>query len=199
MKKILAQGAEAIIYLEHNNLVKERIPKTYRIKQIDDPLRLSRTRKEAKIMQKIPFAPKIISVDEQQMSITMQYITAPRLKEQLDVMPRAERKKTCITLGKNIATLHEQHIIHGDLTTNNMLYDGKLYFIDFGLSTISNKIEDKAVDLHLLKQALGARHHAHAEESFTWILQGYTTYSQAPAVLERLEKVEKRGRYKAKQ
>ncbi|MDO8628702.1 MAG: KEOPS complex kinase/ATPase Bud32 [Nanoarchaeota archaeon] len=197
-KRIIAQGAEAILYIENNALIKERIPKTYRLPQIDQQLRLSRTRKEAKIMQKVPFAPKIISVDEKNMSITMEYLTAPRLKEQLDVMNKKQRKNVCLELGKKLASLHQQDIIHGDLTTNNMLYDGKLYFIDFGLSVISNKIEDKAVDLHLLKQAFHGRHHTHAEESFAWILKSYTTYNKAKAILERLEKVERRGRYKAK-
>ncbi len=199
MKKVLAQGAEATLFLDNTTIIKQRTPKKYRIPAIDNQLRLSRTRKEAKIIQKVPFAPKIISVDEKKASITMEYLKAPRLKEQFDTLPRSTRKKVCRELGKKLAYLHAHHIIHGDLTTNNLLYDGQLYFIDFGLSVISGKIEDKAVDLHLLKQALAGRHPKHATESFQWILQGYNTLKEAPAILERLERVEKRGRYKGKQ
>ena len=43
--------------------------------------------------------------------------------------------------------------------TNDMIYDKKIYLIDFGLSLYSNKPEDKAVDLHLLKQALESKHY----------------------------------------
>src|SRR3989344_6261752 len=120
-KRIIAQGAEAILYLEKNTIIKKRTPKPYRIPLIDEQLRLSRTRKEAKIMQKVSFAPKIISVDEKTMSITMEYLPAPRLKEQLDTMNKTQRKNVCIELGKKIAHLHQHDIIHGDLTTNNLL------------------------------------------------------------------------------
>lgn len=71
-----------------------------------------------------------------------------------------------------------------------------IFFIDFGLGFISNKLEDKAVDLHLLKQALEAKHYKHCKELWNSIEQGYKTSKDSKAVLERLKAVERRGRYK---
>ena len=90
-------------------------------------------------------------------------------------------------------------IIHGDLTTSNMILEKEIKFIDFGLSFFSTKDEDKAVDLHLFRQALESRHHTMWEKCFEAALKGYrlgnVDYS---SVLTRLEKVESRGRNKLK-
>ena len=103
------------------------------------------------------------------------------------------------SIGEQISKLHDNNIIHGDLTTSNMIVkEGKVYFIDFGLGFISNKIEDKAVDLHLLKQALESKHHENWEESFNEILRGYNKSKNFKDVINRLDKVERRGRYKLK-
>ena len=77
-----------------------------------------------------------------------------------------------------------------------ILKDNKVYFIDFGLGFISNKIEDKAVDLHLLKQALQSKHYKIYEKGFNYILEGYRKSKNFENTIKRLEKVEKRGRYK---
>jgi len=99
--------------------------------------------------------------------------------------------------GKKIAKLHNVHIIHGDLTTSNILVQDKVYFIDFGLGFVSTKIEDKAVDLHLIKKALESKHYDCAEECFQYILEGYEAESnEFKEIMNRIEKVEKRGRYK---
>ncbi len=198
-KRIIAQGAEAILIREDNILIKERIPKFYRIPAIDQRLRMLRTRQESRIMKKIEFAPRIYDVDEVNMKIVMDYIDEKPLKFFLDEVNNAERKRICVQIGKNIADMHSKDIIHGDLTTNNMiLKDDFLYFIDFGLSFISLKPEDKAVDLHVMRQAFEGRHAKIAEECFKYVLEGYQTYLRYSKVLERLEKVEKRGRYKRK-
>ena len=73
----------------------------------------------------------------------------------------------------------------------------KVYFIDFGLGFESNRIEDKAVDLHLIKQALEAKHFRYFESFFSNVLKGYKTSKNSSIVLQRLDKVESRGRYKA--
>ncbi|MCX6749275.1 MAG: hypothetical protein NTW17_00835 [Candidatus Pacearchaeota archaeon] len=72
----------------------------------------------------------------------------------------------------------------------------KIFFIDFGLGFISPKIEDKAVDLHLLKQALEAKHFTHWYELFNEVLKGYSFSKNSKQVLKQLKKVEARGRYK---
>ena len=78
-----------------------------------------------------------------------------------------------------------------------MIYSkNKVYFIDFGLGYESNKTEDKATDLHLIKQALEAKHFKFFESLFKSILKGYKISKNCSEVLKRLEAVEKRGRYK---
>ena len=99
-------------------------------------------------------------------------------------------------IGEQVSILHKNDIIHGDLTTSNtILKDDKVYIIDFGLGFISSKVEDKAVDLHLIKQALEAKHWQNWEQLFEKFCLGYS-YEDSKKVIERLDIVEKRGRYK---
>ena len=195
MKKIIQQGAEAIISLEKNQITKERISKSYRLPIIDKRLRKSRTKSEAKIINKLSEiinVPKIIKSDNQE-NILMEFINGKKLSEHLE---KLNWKIICKELGKSIAKIHNQDIIHGDLTTSNMiLKDKELYLIDFGLGFHSRKIEDKAVDLHLLKQALEAKHFDIAREAIKIILNSYNA-NQKPLILERIKKIESRGRYK---
>lgn len=127
----------------------------------------------------------------------MDFIEGKKLSDNLDSFPIEEQKEICTKIGKNVAELHDSDIIHGDLTTSNMILKGqKVYFIDFGLGFHSHKIEDKAVDLHLLKQALEARHFVHWLALFHSVLQGYSSSKNSGVVLQQLKKVEARGRYK---
>ena len=198
-KRIISQGAEAQIAIENGVLIKERIKKDYRIQIIDDKLRKQRTRSEAKLLSKVPFAPKVFDVDEKNMKIKMEFIEGLLLKDVFDFYPKNKREKIAKKIGNNVAFLHEKNIIHGDLTTSNMiLKKDNIYFVDFGLGFISDRVEDKAVELHLLKQALESRHSSHASESFSNVLEGYKNYNKHKEVLERFKKVEARGRYKAK-
>ena len=101
-------------------------------------------------------------------------------------------------LGKSLAKLHDNNIIHGDLTTSNLILNGKkVYFIDFGLSFHSQKIEDKAVDLHLIKEALEAKHPTISKTAYDSVIEGYKHSQNYNKVIHQLEIVEKRGRYKA--
>ena len=101
-----------------------------------------------------------------------------------------------------VGKLHAQNIIHGDLTTSNMLVTPQtreLTFIDFGLSVFSDKVEDKAVDLFLLDRALESKHYQLYPKIFEQILEGYKeAYPEAVTVLERFNAVMKRGRNKKK-
>ena len=95
--------------------------------------------------------------------------------------------------------MHNNNIIHGDLTTSNMILNKEVFFIDFGLSFFSEKIEDKAVDLHLLKEALESKHSNIWERSYKAALDSYFKKAvDGRQVLERIKIVEKRGRYKGK-
>lgn len=199
-EELIQQGAEAIILKEGNEITKRRIKKAYRIKEIDDKIRKQRTRSEAKLLEKaskfIPI-PKITKVDDKKMEIDMEFINGKKLSDKLDSFSLEEQKKICFQIGESIAKLHDCNIIHGDLTTSNtILKDGKVYFIDFGLGFNSHRIEDKAVDLHLIKQALEAKHFKNWEILFNSIKQGYAHSNKFKETLKQLEKVEKRGRYK---
>ncbi|MEK6891751.1 MAG: KEOPS complex kinase/ATPase Bud32, partial [Nanoarchaeota archaeon] len=199
MKKLIAQGAEAKLFLEEDKILKERFAKTYRIREIDNKLRGFRTRREAKVLQKLKSinfpAPKLIKSDDKE-NILIEKIEGKLVKDVLEIL---DYKKLCNEIGKKIAILHNNLIIHGDLTTSNMIYNKEIYFIDFGLSFFSEKAEDKAVDLHLLKEALESKHYKIWEECFKSVLEAYKKEAnKSGETLKRLEAVEKRGRYRAK-
>ncbi len=196
--QIIGTGAEAVLVREDGKLIKKRIKKSYRITILDEKLRKQRTKKESKLLEKasklIP-VPKLIKTSEKTKEIDMEFLEGKKLSENLDNLTNAE--EVCKEIGENIAKLHDANIIHGDLTTSNMiLKDDKVYFIDFGLGFESKKIEDKAVDLHLIKQALEAKHFNNYEKFFKAILEGYKTSKHHEATIHRLNAVEKRGRYK---
>jgi TP53 regulating kinase-like protein len=196
--KIISTGAEAILIQRDGALIKKRIKKSYRIPQLDEKLRKQRTRKEAKLLEKasklIP-TPKIKRISEKETEIDMAFIEGKKLSEHLDSLPNAV--EICRKIGENIAKLHDADIIHGDLTTSNMIYaEEKLFFIDYGLGFESKKAEDKAVDLHLIKQALEAKHFNNYQKFFDAVLEGYKLSAHHLAITNQLKKVEKRGRYK---
>lgn len=197
-EKIIGRGAEAILIQQDGKLIKRRVAKGYRLIELDEKLRKQRTRKESRLLEKasklIP-VPKIININEKNEEIGMQFLEGRKLSEYLDNLPNAE--DVCKEIGADIAKLHDAEIIHGDLTTSNMiLKENKVYFIDFGLGFESKKIEDKAVDLHLLKQAFEAKHFNNYEKFFNAAKEGYKASKHHAATLKRLEAVEKRGRYK---
>jgi len=199
MAKIIAQGAEAILKKEKDTIIKERISKSYRHKDIDLRLRKHRTRREAKILRKLEEldfpAPKVLDSDDKDMIIEMEFLRGDLVKDILDKKPELSKE-----IGRLLAILHNNDIIHADLTTSNMiLKDNKVCFIDFGLSFISLKDEDKAVDLHLLSRAMESKHHMIFPGCFNLALEAYSKeYKEPNKILKRLVKVEKRGRYKQK-
>jgi len=201
-ENIIAQAAEAIIIKEGNNIVKRRIKKSYRIPEIDEKLRRIRTKKEAKLIENASMlidVPKIINVDEASKEIVMQFIEGKKLSDWLGKFNIETAKEVCKQIGESIAKLHDANIIHGDLTTSNMILnekENKVYFIDFGLGLKSERIEAKAVDLHLLRQALEAKHFSNWQELFHSVLGGYKESKNAEKTLLQLKKVEARGRYK---
>ncbi|MEK6903092.1 MAG: KEOPS complex kinase/ATPase Bud32 [Nanoarchaeota archaeon] len=198
--KLISQGAEARIYQDGERILKQRIAKSYRLPGLDLQLRKQRTRSEAKLLQKAAgIAPKLLAVDEHTMTLTLEYLDGKLLKDVLSTFSSQERHNFLLQLGKHIAQLHQQNIIHGDLTTSNILmHNNTPYLIDFGLGFISLKPEDKAVDLHLLKHALMSKHFSLSAAAFASVLEGYSSYPEHRAVIQRLEKVERRGRYKQK-
>ncbi|MCM2324860.1 MAG: Kae1-associated serine/threonine protein kinase [Candidatus Woesearchaeota archaeon] len=192
---LIAKGAEAEVHKEGMSIVKKRIRKSYRHPRLDDFLRKTRTRREARLLEKLSIpAPKLMRLDEKSYEITMTLIVGEKVRDVLD-----KDIGICEEIGENVALMHNQGIIHGDLTTSNMIYDKRLYLIDFGLSFYSDKFEDKAVDLHLLKQALYSKHCKVAKKAFSLVMKGYehksVTYQK---IKQKLAVVEGRGRNKGK-
>lgn len=193
MDNVIAMGAEAVIVKKEGSVLKKRVSKSYRIKEIDDELRLKRTRSEAKIMGKLKeTAPKVLAVGDE--VLEMEYIEGDVVKNILDKNTKLAEK-----IGEETGKMHDVNIIHGDLTTSNMILDKqkKVRFIDFGLSFVSEKIEDKAVDLHLFREAVESKHFRHEKEIWEEFLKGYSPKDKEH-ILKRLEIVEQRGRNKQK-
>ncbi len=197
----LAQGAEAIIYQDGNDVIKERISKSYRLRQLDDSLRQFRTRREAKILGKLEEfnfpSPHLKEFSDKRMSIVMDFVPGEKLK---DVLLRGdEYQQFAEEMGSMLGRLHAKHIVHGDLTTSNMIVDQeskKLKFIDFGLSQFSDRAEDKAVDLFLLERSLASTHFQ-IPTLFSDVLESYKESNpDSEEVLKRLDVVRKRGRNK---
>ena len=202
MQKI-AQGAEAILFLDKETIIKVRPQKPYRQKEVDEKIRLQRTRKEAKLLtktQEIINSPKVKKVNEKEATIEMEYINGKKVADILESLPKNEQQHIAEQIGKQLAILHQNHIVHGDVTTSNMIYkDNKVFIIDFGLGFIDEKAEHKAVDLHLVEQAFNAKHHTIAQEMLQLIFQNYKVqHKQADEIFTRLKKVQQRGRYKTK-
>lgn len=190
----MIKGAEATIEIEDNIVLKKREPKSYRHSDLDSKIRTERTDTEVRLIQDAKRhnvnAPEAEKTDD--FIIEMDKIEGKILKETLsnnvDIME---------DYGRNIGYLHSTEIIHGDLTTSNaMVSEDKLFVIDFGLAFRSQRIEDKAVDIHLLKQVLNSSHPEIAEEAWKNFVKGYSEYERSDEVLEQLKEVEKRGRYK---
>ena len=200
MANLISQGAEAKIFLSGKDITKHRTPKSYRHPTLDSSIRTTRTKSEAKILTKANLAkvnvPNLIHTEKY--ILTIQHIIGDRLSLCLNSYPKQSQIKTMQKLGKEVAKLHQANIIHSDLTTSNLILQektSKLFLIDFGLSYISTKIEDKAVDLHLIKQALEAKHYQNHKALFNAFQKTYK-WQDSQKILERLTTVESRGRYK---
>ncbi len=195
MAKLIGKGAEADLFLEENNVLKKvRVPKSYRVDELDISLRKKRTRSEAKILQKVGgIGPGFISCDNFY-EIKMNFIEGNLVK---DVLSRDVSLSASI--GSVVGQLHDLDIVHGDLTTSNMILSSSndLKLIDFGLSLISSKLEDKAVDLHLFKEAVSSKHFSVEENVWDLFLKNYNPVNKSE-ILKRLEIVESRGRNRQK-
>jgi TP53 regulating kinase-like protein len=202
--ELIKRGAEAEIYLSEWNgkkvAVKRRVPKSYRLAEIDKRLREARTKLEAKLISEargfgVP-TPIIYDVDISQNQIIMDYIDGIRIKEKLHQVEVDVQKELCKEIGRSLGKLHKNNLIHGDLTTSNMiLLENNIYFIDFSLGGKSKEIESKGVDLHLLSEAFESTH-SEIIEMFEYVLEGYKEeYEDANLVIKKVKEIEKRGRY----
>jgi TP53 regulating kinase and related kinases len=206
--KLLKKGAEASLFLtdwhERKVIIKVRIPKKYRPAELDEQIRSYRTVHEPQLMHEAKAAgvatPLIYMVNVPESSITMEYIEGQQIKQVLNQVPKAERHDICMKIGESIAHLHSHGLIHGDLTTSNMILnpEGQIFFVDFGLGEKNSELEAQGVDLHLLKRALQSTHYQYWEECFQNVQCGYTSIlgvDLAEKVYEKIREIERRGRY----
>ncbi len=194
--KMLENGAEAVVYLEEGPegrkvLVKERISKVYRHKEIDEIIRKERNRTEARLMseaRRCGISTPII-YDVEDFKLKMQYIEGVPIKYLIN--PEISKN-----VGKLIGRLHSSGIVHGDLTTSNLMLVGKkLYLLDFGLAHFDKGLEAKGVDVHVLFQTYESTHSGHKAliEAFK---TGYqSTFIDSEDVLKRVGEIKKRARY----
>ena len=190
--KLISQGAEARIYQDGERILKQRIAKSYRLPGLDLQLRKQRTRSEAKLLQKAAgIAPKLLAVDEHTMTLTLEYLDGKLLKDVLSTFSSQERHNLLLQLGKH-AQLHQQNIIHGDLTTSNILmHNNTPYLIDFGLGFISLNLKIRRL-IYIFLNTLMSKHFSLSAAAFASVLEGYSFTWEHRAVIQRLEKVERR-------
>ncbi|KXA92529.1 hypothetical protein AKJ65_07435 [candidate division MSBL1 archaeon SCGC-AAA259E19] len=215
---LIKKGAEANLFLEKFSermypadggkvLVKERISKRYRDEELDRKLRESRTSLEAKLLSDAKKAgvstPVIYQVDREKTSIVMEYVEGEVVKEILEGLDSTSRRNLCRKIGRQIARLHDYGIIHGDLTTSNMIEasGGSVYFIDFGLGEYDSSKEARGIDLHLLHRTLKSSHFQVSKEAFQAVVDGYKEEfgNKADGIIRRVKEVESRGRYVPKE
>lgn len=205
-EKILYRGAEAVIcltkYRGKQVVQKRRVKKSYRIKEIDSQLISSRTKEEAKLIalartSEVP-VPLLYDVDLANGIITMEYLRGKRIKDILNSLDESERNRLCFMIGENIARLHNHDIVHGDITTSNMiLFEDRIHFIDFGLGSKNSEVEAKGVDLHVLMEAFDSTHSTHPP-CFQHVLEGYKKQfkGDASSVKRKIDDIVRRGRYR---
>ena len=187
---MIDKGAEAKIYavdiFGKEVLAKERTHKNYRIRELDEKIREMRTKNEARIILAANKsginAPKLIATGKYTLFIS-------RIQGKL-LRDSEESVRDGVELGRQLALLHDADIAHGDFTPANvMVSKGEIAIIDFGLSEITTSIEEKAIDLHLMKRSAG-------KAFYLTFSRSYAKHSKnAKQVIARLEDIEKRGRY----
>ena len=205
--RLIYRGAEAdVLRGEWQGLdavYKVRKPLRYRLAALDESIRRLRTLREAEMINQAKragvAAPYLYEVDVSGSTLVMEYVRGTRLRDTVPLEGRAGVKKTFREFGRSTALLHAAGVIHGDLTTANVVErEGKLVFIDFGLSARSGRLEDHAVDLRLIKETLVGAHPDVSSAAFDALVDGYMAVrgaAETRAVLRQLRSIERRGRY----
>lgn len=196
LKGVSFEGAPA--------LSKKRVKKGYRVKALDDCIRKTRAKSEAKLLKEasaVVNTPKIFRLGLEDSEIVMEFIGGVPLKQAIGKNPLL-----CVEAGKCIRRLHDAGIIHGDLTTSNIIFlkkpndpelaarvgqKGPLFFIDFGLGFFSKKLEDRATDLVVFKKTFNATHSG-IKNGWALVMEGYAPTADLSA---RMAAIEKRARY----
>jgi TP53 regulating kinase-like protein len=236
--RLITQGAEALLY--HSTFLLPSLPcalkyrpsKPYRHPILDARLTKHRILSEARVLVKcrregVP-VPAVYAIDEKGGWLCEEWIEGDvvrvRVNEWLGTREGGERgrggeedgtlKGLMGKIGAAVGRLHATGIVHGDLTTSNLMLralprrndrgdeedkegeilDGEIILIDFGLAHQNAVDEDRAVDLYVLERAFGSTH-PRAEGLFGEVLATYgKSFKGANQVLKKLEDVRMRGR-----
>jgi len=183
-------GAEATVRIEKDRVIKTRLPKAYRLPALDAALRKQRTRREARLLRKLHSIIRVPAVlEESGDKLILERIHGEPLKRHVS-------PTRCLACGQTVGKMHAAQIIHGDLTTSNLMLEHpnqkteRIALVDFGLSFPSHKLEDMATDVHVLEELV-------PKECFEAFWKGYeSTQPTAAEVSKRLEKLKSRGRYR---
>ena len=127
----------------------------------------------------------------------MEKINGDMVKDIIPTLDDSELESLSYNIGYNIALIHSKNIIHGDITSSNILLDdGNLVFIDFGLSYYSDLLEDKSVDLLVFKKSLKSLNSDIADKIFNFMLKGYESVdNDIDLIKSNIRDIESRGRY----
>ena len=206
--QLLRRGAEAVLYRRKwhdlDVVVKQRVAKRYRVPSLDLKIRQFRTIHESNLLHEAKqtgvMTPLIYSIDLKSASIIMEFVSGDRLKDVLNGLEPSRLDEVVEGLGVLIGRLHKAGIVHGDLTTSNMILTsgGEICLLDFGLGEHSTELEARGVDLHILKTVFFSTHHSIAERCFGSAVNGYKKEmerEEVDTVLRRTDQIGKRGRY----
>lgn len=211
IEQLLHKGAEASLFFGYwfgkEAIFKQRIPKAYRIEQIDKQLRLSRTLNEARALIKVKNyginVPQVFEIDVDSSTIIMKFINGLKLKDMISILDKTMMSRYFFKIGIFVSKLHQNGHIHGDITTSNIIItpNQDVFLIDFGLHEYSDTIEDKSVDLHLFKRVLISSHGKYFDACFNSFLEGYRSEylknnsNQYDRIIQNIKVIESRGRY----
>jgi len=223
--KLVTQGAEAFVY-ETTYLfptkpacLKYRVPKAYRHPVLDARLTKHRILAEARLLARCRregvSVPALYYVDPDGGWIMTEWIDGGTVRNLVETVLKNHEKELELAIlmakiGTVIGRLHASDIVHGDLTSSNLmlrlpiassksptvdaLLHADVILIDLGLGSVSLLDEDKAVDLYVLERAFISTH-PRAEGLFQEVLTAYGSSSKgARIVLKRLNDVRLRGR-----
>ncbi|KAJ2991201.1 TP53 regulating kinase [Globomyces sp. JEL0801] len=167
MVEIIKQGAEAKVYIldfgDRKAIAKQRFKKAYRHPTLDKKLTSKRVIQESRSLQRLKQlgldTPTIYQVDLYHSTIYMEYIQGQTLR---DYLLETDNLSIASVVGQQLALIHDTNLIHGDLTTSNLLLrkdnTANVVWIDFGLSYVTTLVEDKAVDMYVLERSLLSTH-----------------------------------------
>lgn len=206
--ELIASGAEAHLFrgklLGRDVVIKYRVPKPYRDLRLDTLVRSERTLMEAKCMMMALSVgvrvPAVLYVDLVNAVIVMEYVEGVLLRDCIPSLNDGLRDRYLELLGSYVGRLHLGNVVHGDLTTSNVIISrgGYLYLIDFGLARISQDIEDRAIDVHLMMRSLESTHYSLVNKALDSFLRGYGNVvgsNYLGEILDGVRKIRLRGRY----